>query len=135
MRLFALPVLLTLLPCLLAAQDSAKVEHGKYLVVEVAKCGDCHTPMGADGKPDQTKALQGAMLTFQPIREVTGWHKAAPGLTASSPLWQRWGDAGMLNFLTTGLNPRGHPPGPPMPVYKLKKSDAEAIIAYLKSLP
>lgn len=119
----------------LMAADSAQIAQGKYLVEEVARCGDCHTPMGPDGKPETANALKGAMLSFQPLHEVKGWHKAAPGLTASSPLWERWKDIGMLKFLTTGLNPRGNPPGPPMPMYKLKRSDAEAIIAYLKSLP
>ena len=132
---FALPILTALLPCILAAADSAQIEQGKYLVEEVAKCGDCHTPMGEGGKPDTANALKGAMLTFQPVKEVKGWHKSAPGLTLSSRLWERWGDAGMLKFLTTGVNPNGHPAGPPMPMYKLKTADAEAIIAFLKSLP
>ncbi|MCP5432913.1 MAG: cytochrome c, partial [Alphaproteobacteria bacterium] len=28
------------------------VARGKYLVNEIAKCGDCHTPMLASGEPD-----------------------------------------------------------------------------------
>ena len=40
----------------------------------------------------------------------------------------------MIKFLTTGLNPGGNPAGPPMPTYKMKQDDAEAIVEYLKSL-
>jgi hypothetical protein len=37
--------------------------------------------------------------------------------------------------MTTGLTPRDMPADPPMPAYKLKPGDAEAVVAYLKSLP
>ena len=40
----------------------------------------------------------------------------------------------MLDFFTTGLTPKGTPAGPPMPTYKLKPDDAEAVVEYLKSL-
>ena len=40
----------------------------------------------------------------------------------------------MLNYLKTGLDPSGKPSDPPMPAYKLKHEDAEAILEYLKSL-
>jgi len=113
------------------AQSS--VERGKYLVDEVAKCGDCHTPT-VDGKPDMTKYLKGAVLPVQPIGEVKGWHKTSPDLTPASRLWQRWGEKGLLAFLTTGKNPNGHEADPPMPAYKLKQDDAEAILEYLKTL-
>jgi hypothetical protein len=40
----------------------------------------------------------------------------------------------MLNYLKTGLGPDGKPSDPPMPAYKLKPEDAEAVLDYLKSL-
>jgi hypothetical protein len=119
---------------LCAAEPGPQLEHGKYLVEEVAKCGDCHTPMGENGAPDQTRLLKGGPLPFQPVKPMEAWHGAAPDLTASSRLWQRWGEKGLVNFLQTGLGPTGHRAAPPMPLYHLRAGDAEAIVAYLKTL-
>lgn len=113
---------------------AGELERGKYLVEEVAKCQDCHTPRAADGQLDQTKWLKGAVLDFQPMQPVKEWHKTSPDLTPGSRLWQRWGEKGLTEFLKTGLGPSGHGADPPMPAYKLKSDDAEAIVQYLKSL-
>jgi mono/diheme cytochrome c family protein len=114
------------------AQD--KLEYGRYLTEEVGKCQECHSPRLETGQLDKTKWLKGSTLNFQPINEVKGWHKTAPDLTPGGKLWARWGEDGMLKFLMNGVNPKGEPVDPPMPAYKLKASDAEAIVAYLKSL-
>lgn len=109
------------------------LERGKYLVENVGLCGDCHTPM-VNGKPDASKQLQGSPLGFQPIGEIPGWHKTAPNISGTSPLFQRWGDDGFKKFLQTGLNPRGNPAGPPMPQYRFSAEDAAAIVQYLKTI-
>ncbi len=113
---------------------SEKAARGKYLVEEVAKCQDCHTPRLEKGEFDTSKWLQGTVLGFQPLNEVAGWHKASPNITPTGNLWKRWGEAGLVNYLKTGLNPRGNPADPPMPGYKLRADDAEAIVEYLKTL-
>jgi len=117
-----------------AGRASEQTDRGKYLVEEVGKCQVCHTPRGADGKLDREKWLKGAVLDFQPMQPVEGWHKTSPDLTPGSRLWQRWGEKGLTEFLKTGLVPSGHIADPPMPTYKLKAEDAEAIVQYLKSL-
>src|SRR5581483_11188099 len=76
-----------------------KVERGKYLVEEVAKCQDCHTPRATDGTLDKDKWLKGATLDFAPMHEVPGWHKTSPDLTASSRLFERWQAKGITEFL------------------------------------
>ncbi len=116
-----------------AADD--KVERGKYLVEEVAKCQDCHTPRAADGSLDKTKWLKGATLDFAPTHDVEGWHKTSPDITGPSRVFERWQAKGMTEFLMTAKNPRGGKADPPMPAYHMNKEDAEAVIAYLKSLP
>ncbi|MBZ5592965.1 MAG: c-type cytochrome [Acidobacteriia bacterium] len=113
---------------------SHQTERGKYLVEEVAKCQDCHTPRGADGQLDREKWLKGAVLDFQPMQPVKEWHKTSPDLTPGSRLWNRWGEKGITEFLKTGLGPSGHAADPPMPAYKLKAEDAEAMVEYLKTL-
>jgi mono/diheme cytochrome c family protein len=123
---------------MVAAQDAKsekdKIEWGRYLTVEVGKCQECHTPKTAEGKLDETKWMKGAVLDFAPMQPVKGWHKTAPDLTPAGRLWERWGEAGLVKFMNTGRTPRGGQADPPMPTYQLKLADAEAMVAYLKSL-
>jgi mono/diheme cytochrome c family protein len=116
------------------AQDQ-KAQRGKYLVEEVARCQECHTPKTDAGDLDMAKMLKGAKLNVAPIATIAGWHAASPDLTSTSPLWQRWGEDGLVKFLETAKNPRGGKAGAPMPAYTMKHEDADAIVAYLKSLP
>lgn len=118
----------------LPAQNK-EIERGKYLVEEVAKCQDCHTPKTATGEPDKSKWLKGATLGFAPSSPIPGWHGTSPDITSTSSLWQRWAEAGFVTFLQTAKNPRGGAAGAPMPAYTLQSDDAKAIVAYLKSLP
>lgn len=124
---------LVIAPAACLAQD-AQVERGKYLAEEIGKCQDCHTPRSATGELDKSKWMKGGDLAFQPLKEIKGWHTSAPDLTGGGRLFQRWKDEGIVKFLTTGKNPRGNPADPPMPAYTMKQEDAEAIVAYLKSL-
>lgn len=78
--------------------------------------------------------MKGATLNFKPLADVQDWQTASPDVTSTSYLWKSWGESGVFKLLTTGLAPGGHPARPPMPVYKMKPSDARAVIVYLKSL-
>ena len=118
----------------LGGQD-AKTERGKYLVEEVARCQECHTPKTESGEFDKSKWMKGAKLATAPIGTIQGWHASSPDITSTSQLWQRWGADGMTKFLETAKNPRGGKAGPPMPAYMLQHDDADAIVAFLKSLP
>jgi mono/diheme cytochrome c family protein len=136
-RLFLLsvPVLaIAAMTMTLSGQD-ARMERGKYLVEEVARCQECHTPKTPDGGFDRAQWMKGATLNVVPSAPITGWHQKSPVITSTSPLWQRWGQDGFVKFLETAKNPRGGKAGPPMPAYTFKADDAEAIAAYLKTLP
>ncbi len=111
-----------------------QLEYGKYLANEVGKCQDCHTPRTESGELDTGKWLKGATLDIEPTHETKGWHKTSPDITSSGRLFARWGEQGLVKFLESGVGPTGHAADPPMPAYKLKPADAEAIVAYLKSL-
>lgn len=115
--------------------QAANASRGKYLTEEVARCQECHTPKSDSGEFDKTKWLKGAKLNIGPLTPIAGWHAASPDLTSTSPLWQRWGEDGLVKFLETTANPRGGKAGPPMPAYMMNHDDALAIVAYLKSLP
>ncbi len=113
------------------AGNAALVTHGKYLVTQVGMCGDCHTPMGPNG-PDMQHWLQGSSLIFQPTVPVPGWAAVAPGIAG---LPAGWSHADTVRFLQTGVTPKGAHSNPPMPQVRLNHHDAEAVAAYLASLP
>jgi mono/diheme cytochrome c family protein len=134
-------LLLLAIGCAITATTStvfgqdAKVERGKYLVEEVGRCQECHTPRTETGEFDKSRWLKGATLIGVPPTPIADWHQKSPDLTSTSALWTRWGQDGFSKFLQTAKNPRGGKAGPPMPAYMLKAEDADAIAAYLKSLP
>jgi mono/diheme cytochrome c family protein len=118
-----------------AGQTNPKVEYGRYLAEEVGKCLDCHTPRNEQGELDRTRAMKGKVMEYAPIEPIANWHKTSPDITPSGRLWSRWGgESALVKYLMTGLTPKGTPAGPPMPTYKLKQADAEAIVEYLKTL-
>ena len=112
--------------------DAAMVKRGKYLVNEVARCGDCHTPRDRRGRLDLSRPLQGADLWFTPKVKGEEWEGHAPDITRSGKAG-KWSEAKMIKYLTTGG--KGEKPEPPMPAYHLSQDDARAVTAYLRSLP
>ena len=115
-------------------QEDPVIARGKYLAEEVARCQDCHTPKMANGTYIRSQWMKGSTISVMPAAPVTGWKSAAPDITPNGPVWKRWNDEGMINFLVTGKSPRGGKAGSPMPTYNLKKEDAEAIVAFLKTI-
>ena len=122
--------------CLLAAAapkppaKNGAIERGRYLVEQVAACGECHTPRDAEGRLDNSRWLQGGPTWFTPIHASTTWAYSAPAL-AGLPSFS---DQDMTTILEKGLQPDGRPIRPPMHVYHLAPEDVQAIIAYLRSL-
>jgi len=115
-----------------AASDLIK--HGEYLVSRVAHCGDCHTPRDTRGDPDRSRLLQGTALGIVPKQKTEHWADKSPDITGGG-LAGEWSEVEMIKFFTTGVNPHGEEPTPPMPVFRLHGSDARAVTLYLKSLP
>jgi mono/diheme cytochrome c family protein len=116
------------------SNDTTLIQHGKYLVNEVAHCGDCHTPLNNKGQLDKTRMLQGAELSFKPKKETKNWMGESPDITLNG-LAGEWGEEGLVKFLMTGTDPDGMKPHPPMPIFNLNKEDARAVAQYLRSLP
>jgi mono/diheme cytochrome c family protein len=113
-----------------SAGKSAMVGHGEYLVKAIGQCGDCHTPMNEKGEFVEGKWLQGTKLTFAPTVPMPVWADTSADI-AGLPGWDH---AKAVQFFMTGLAPNGQPARPPMPVYHMNKTDAEAVVAYLESL-
>jgi mono/diheme cytochrome c family protein len=114
----------------LRANSAALVARGKYLVEQVGLCGDCHTPRNDKGEFVKEQWLQGTTLDFKPTAPVPVWADKAPNI-AGLPGWEK--DAA-IKYLMTGIAYNGLPGRPPMPRYRFNVQDAQAIVAYLKSL-
>jgi hypothetical protein len=114
--------------CCIASQaaEPGALEYGKSLVEDVAKCGNCHTPRKANGEFDASMRLKGVTAGKD--------RKASPDLTSSGPLFANWGEQAMVQFLESGVDPKGGGADAHMPAYKLRAHDAKAIVVYLKSL-
>jgi len=144
-----------------SAQTTAQVKRGEYLV-SIAACHDCHTPvkMGPNGpEPDMTRALSGhnAQMVMPPAPKLPPgpWiASVAATMTAWAGPWGTsftanltpdketglgtWTKAQIVTALQKGTRPDGRMLAPIMPwqaFASLTKRDAEAIAAYLKSLP
>jgi mono/diheme cytochrome c family protein len=111
-------------------KGQAQIARGEYLVKGIGQCGDCHTPFTMTGGFVMDKWLQGKKLEFGPLFPIPFWADTAPNI-AGLPGWDT---EKAVQFLMTGLAPNGQPARPPMPAYHMNRADAEAVVAYLKSL-
>jgi mono/diheme cytochrome c family protein len=110
--------------------SSAQIERGKYLVEEVAKCAECHTPRDSAGNLRGEAWLQGASIWIKPVAPIQNWADQTPPL-AGLPSFT---DAQMERVLEKGVGPEGERLRPPMHIYHMHPEEARAIIAYLKTL-
>jgi len=112
------------------AVSTAAITRGKYLVENVGLCGDCHTPRNDKGEAVREQWLKGAPIEFKPTIPMPVWAEKAPNI-AGLPGWDK--DAA-IKFMMTGIGSNDLPSRPPMPRYRFNVQDAQAIVAYLKSL-
>jgi mono/diheme cytochrome c family protein len=118
-----------------AQAEGGKVERGKYLVT-IMLCGDCHTPGYLLGKPDMSRVLAGSEVGFEvPGMGVFHGRNLTPDNATGIGTWT---EAQIVAAISTGITPDGRrlaPIMPSAPFSQLTASDAEAIAAYLKTLP
>ncbi|MCA0434061.1 MAG: cytochrome c [Proteobacteria bacterium] len=115
--------------------DEAQLARGKYLT-GIAGCNDCHTPGYFLGKPDASRFLGGSEVGF----EIPGLGVFyGPNLTPDKETGLGdWTVEQIVTAMTTGVRPDGRHLVPVMPwpsFASLTPEDAQAIAAYLKSLP
>ena len=126
------------------ADKAGLVARGLYLVNYVAACVDCHTPRLATGALDVTKHLAGSPVPFADVVPDEagpdgGLGKIyAPNLTPDmgTGLGQ-WSDEQIKKAFLDGVDKDGEPLFPAMPYYALHNmtdGDADAIVAYLRSI-
>ncbi|MGH7856508.1 MAG: c-type cytochrome [Candidatus Binatia bacterium] len=114
-----------------AADAEDRIARGKYVVESVAICQDCHTPRNEKGELDEGRWLEGGPVPFRPTRPGGDWADVVPAI-AGLPGWLE--DEDVVTLLMTGRRPDGRRPKPPMKAFGMKREDAEAAVAYLRSL-
>jgi mono/diheme cytochrome c family protein len=116
-------------------KSSRLVARGKYLVT-LGGCLDCHTQGYFFGKPDMSRYLGGSDVGF--LIPGLGIF-VGPNLTSDKETGLgTWTRAQIVTALTAGQLPDGRGLAPIMPwraLAKLTKYDANAIAAFLQSLP
>jgi len=121
-----------------AAQKGTKAEsqesllaRGQYLVDNVGMCSECHTSRDANNNLDNSRYLQGAPTWIMPVHNMTNWAWRAPAIAGL----EGFTDAQAETVLEKGVGPNGLAIHPPMHIYHMNHADAQAIVAYLRSLP
>jgi mono/diheme cytochrome c family protein len=107
-----------------------RVARGKYIVDGVAMCGMCHTPRTDSGELDTSHRLDGASVWLMPAHPTENWPLKAPRIAGTPPA----SDEDMIRLLTTGVWTDGSHLRPPMPQFRMSREDADAVVAYLRSL-
>jgi len=128
-------VAIALLAAHRCAAAETDVERGRYLVT-IAGCNHCHTPGYLLGKPDENQFLGGSDVGFfLPHLGIF----VGPNLTGDKETGLgNWSQDDIVKALQTGITPDGRDLAPIMPWHdfaELKRSDADAIAAYLKTIP
>ena len=114
-----------------APASQSQIEHGRYLVEDVGMCEECHTPRDDSGNLDESRRLQGAAIWITPVHPTTNWAMRAPALAGFPGFSEAQGE----QILENGVGPNGLAIQPPMHIYHMTPADAQAVIAYLRSLP
>lgn len=112
-------------------KEAALIERGSYLVHSVAMCVQCHSPRTPDGKLIDGRQLHGEVMPIVSPFQNTRWASRAPHIAGLPGYSKEQG----VRLLTEGIAANGGTPQGPMPPFRMSKDDAEAVVAYLKSLP
>ena len=112
------------------ASSGGDVARGAYIVNSVAMCPTCHTPRTSDGQLNQSEWLQGGPIVYLPANPTPNWPLYEPRIAGLLPT----SDANMITLLTTGIWTDGKELRDPMPKFHMNRADAEAVVAYLKTV-
>ena len=113
-----------------AASQEALVARGQYLVDNVGMCSECHTSRDANNNLDNSRYLQGAPTWIMPVHNMTNWAWRAPAIAGL----EGFTDVQAETVLEKGVGPNGLAIHPPMHIYHMNHADAQAVVAYLRSL-
>lgn len=103
---------------------------GKYIVENLSRCGQCHSPHDEADSAGRSHWLQGAPVWLVSAEPVENWPLIAPRIAGALP----GTDEEVEKLLTTGIWKTGAYLRPPMPQFRMTQQDAEAVVNYLKSV-
>ncbi len=109
---------------------ASKMERGEYIVEHLSRCTQCHTPRDENGDLVRTRLLEGAPIPVSSPFPGQTWAYRAPNIRGMLGYTDEEG----VRLLTDGITRNGTPPRPPMQQFGMNREDAEAVVAYLKSL-
>jgi len=120
-------------------KQDAVVARGKYLVDHVSACIECHTPRKPDGSFDMTHYLAGAdcFADLEPKDDNVGCLTPRNITNHETGLKNRT-DEQIKDMFLNGKRPDGtalHPFMPYWVYHNMKMEDADAIVAYLRTVP
>jgi mono/diheme cytochrome c family protein len=118
---------------------SPTAQRGKYLVDVMLSCNDCHTPRLMTGALDFSKYLAGVscLLDVLPMQAGQGCI-SSKNLTNHETGLKNVSDDAIKDMILNGKLPDGKFLHPFMPYYEyhnLTAQDADAIVAYLRTVP
>ena len=116
-----------------APARAATADYGRYLVLEVVQCGDCHSPGFAGDKSRKEGAFTGgfelADARGRPIYSANLTPDARTGIGA-------YGEADFARAVRDGFRPDGRILRPPMPRFRmLDDVELAAMNAFFRTLP
>jgi mono/diheme cytochrome c family protein len=116
------------LPNCASADD--EVARAKYIVENVAKCTECHSPRVQNEELEKGLSLSGAKLEVKPIMPNASWAESAPNIRGI----KGYNEEAAVTLFSRGIGKNYGQLAPPMPSYKMTEDDADAVYKYLKSL-
>lgn len=112
------------------AGEADRLERGRYLAEQVALCIQCHTPRDEAGNLRLERKFQGAPVPVESPYPGLAWALRAPPITRMLG----YDRESAVRLLSEGIARDGSPPAAPMPAYRMRPEDAEAIYEYLSSV-
>lgn len=127
-----------------AGRSAAAVARGEYLVEHVAVCGDCHTPRNPDGSFATDKRLSGVdcFVDADPQNPDVGC-LSSRNLTNDETGLKNRSDQEIKDMILKGERPSDsggkpdalHPVMPYWVLGNMSGEDADALVAYLRTVP
>jgi mono/diheme cytochrome c family protein len=105
-------------------------ERGRYIVENVAMCGQCHTARDGQGNLIHSQWLKGAAVPVSNPFADRLWAEFAPRILGLP----QYSDKQAVRLFTEGIARTGKPLRNPMPPFRMSGGDARDVIAYLRSL-
>lgn len=122
-----------LMACSGESDQESLLARGEYLMNGIVACGNCHTPRNADATANDELRLAGGFLMEDP-----GFTAYAPNITQDHETGiGSWSDEEIIRAIREGVRKDGTIIGPPMPFpsyREISDSDAQAIVAYLRTV-